>query len=386
MPKKKTHEEFINQVKEKFNHIEVLEEYCGDRNPINFKCTIHDYIWNGRPNTLLASKCGCPKCGIELRASKKRKTNEEFIDEVKSINENILILSKYSKSHDYVKCRCLIDGYEWETMASCLLKGNGCPKCGIEKVQAPRRRNQEHFVEQLYDVNPNIELISSYIGSHDKISVKCKVCDYEWTTLPGSLLYKKSQCPQCIGIVITPKFFKRKVYDLVEDEYSVITDYIDASTPVTFKHNKCGTEFRMKPRSFFKSKTKCSNPLCKHNTLIFETKKKFEEKIVNMGYVLASEYIGIDKETSFKCLKCNTIFTLDKACRIYNQTTTLTHCPNCSKKYNLLASQKEYNDRFNNIFGDDFKVITDYIGSDDPISILHKKCGNISSYSKAGGC
>lgn len=279
MPRKKTHEEFIKQVNERFNHnIEVLGEYRGDKIPIDFKCINHNYIWKGTPSALLVSKCGCSKCGIELRASKKRKTHEVFIEEMESINNNIEILSKYSKSNEYIKCRCKIDGYEWEAVASGLLSGNGCPKCGVEKVQAPRRRNQKKFVEQLYDVNPNVELISSYVSSHDKISVKCKVCDYEWTTLPGSLLYKKSQCPQCIGIVITPKFFKRKVYDLVEDEYSVITDYVDASTPVTFKHNKCGTEFRMKPRSFFKSKTKCSNPLCKHNTLIFETKRNLKRK------------------------------------------------------------------------------------------------------------
>lgn len=247
----------------------------------------------------------------------------------------------------------------------------------------PKKKTHEEFVEQLHNINPGIDLTSSYNGSHDKISVRCKICNYEWTTLPGNLLYKKVKCPQCIGVVITPEFFKRKVYDLVKEEYSVVADYINSSTLVTFKHNTCGTEFKMKPSSFFKSKTKCSNPLCKHKTFISETKNIFEEKIKSMGYTLASEYIGIDKETSFKCLKCDTIFTLDKACRIY-KTTASTHCPSCLKKYNHLLSQKEYNNKFNSIFGDEFKVVSDYIGSDDNIRILHKKCENISLYSKAG--
>lgn len=329
MPKKKTHEEFIKQVNEKFPKVEVLSTYCDDKTPIDFRCTIHDYIWNGSPRTLLMSKCGCPKCGIELRASKKRKTHEVFIEEMKSINKNIQILSKYSKSNEYIKCKCKIDGYEWEAVASGLLSGNGCPKCGIEKVQAPRRRNQEQFIEQLHDINPNIELTSSYINSHDKISVKCTVCDYEWTTLPGSLLYKKSKCPQCIGETITPSYYKKMVYDLVGDEYDVISDYVDANTQIQYKHNLCGCEFSMKPSSFKKSGSKCGNPFCKREYYIRDSKPKFIEDFYNIHsdeYELKSEYIGSLKPIDILHKKCGNLFSIQKAYKSLNKEI----CPYCT--------------------------------------------------------
>lgn len=384
MAKKKTHEEFIKQVNEKFPKVEVFGKYCNGKTPIDFRCTIHDYIWQGSPRTLLLSKCGCPKCGIELRASKKKKNHEDFVEEMKSINKNIQILSKYSISKEYVKCKCKIDGYEWKTTANVLLSGKGCPKCGIEKVQAPRRRNQEKFIEQLNVINPDIKLVSSYKDSHEKIKVKCSVCDYEWSTMPGNLLYKKSKCPQCIGVIITPEYFRKKVYKLVGEEYSVITDYVDANTLITFKHNKCNTLFKMKPSSFFKSKTKCSNPECKHQIIVSENEKKFLEKIKDLNFELVDEYKGINNNATFRCLVCNTIFSLERASHIYDKTNNSIRCPSCSKNFNLLTSQKEYIHKFNKLFGKDFELKDDYSGADSPIKILHKKCGNISSYSKAG--
>lgn len=329
MPKKKTHEDFIKQVNEKFYQVEVLGKYYNNKTPINFKCKIHNYTWEGYPRTLLMSECGCPKCGIELRANNKRKTHEAFVKEIKSINKNIEILSKYTKSNEYVKCKCKIDGYEWSAVPSGLLRGNGCPKCGIEKVQAPRRRTQEQFIEQLHDINPNIELTSSYIGSHNKISVKCNICNYEWTTFPGSLLYKKIKCPQCIGETITPSYYKKIVYDLVGDEYDVISDYVDANTQIQYKHNLCGCEFSMKPSSFKKSGSKCGNPFCKREYYIRDSKPKFIEDFYNIHsdeYELKSEYIGSMKPIDILHKKCGNSFSIQKACKSLNKEI----CPYCT--------------------------------------------------------
>ena len=63
----------------------------------------------------------------------KRKTNEEFISEMKNINPNIEILSEYINNKTKVKCRCLICGYIWFAEPRKLLEGRGCPKCNMSK-------------------------------------------------------------------------------------------------------------------------------------------------------------------------------------------------------------------------------------------------------------
>ena len=66
----------------------------------------------------------------------RRLTHEEFMEKFYEKNENaenIDILGEYKGSKIKIKCKCEIDGYEWEIRPNDLLKGIGCPKCNISK-------------------------------------------------------------------------------------------------------------------------------------------------------------------------------------------------------------------------------------------------------------
>jgi hypothetical protein len=49
---------------------------------------------------------------------------------------------------------------------------------------------------QLFDTNPNIEVLGTYDKMHSSINVQCKICKYEWSPLAGSLLAGQG-CPIC---------------------------------------------------------------------------------------------------------------------------------------------------------------------------------------------
>ena len=72
----------------------------------------------------------------------KRKTHEQFIEELGKINPSIEILERYIHSHNKIKCKCLIDGYIWNPVAYSLLKTHGCPKCA-GKVKA--KKEEKHM-------------------------------------------------------------------------------------------------------------------------------------------------------------------------------------------------------------------------------------------------
>ena len=49
MSKKKTHEQFVEEIKLKnkhFNDIELLSEYCGIKNKIKCRCKICNHEWS----------------------------------------------------------------------------------------------------------------------------------------------------------------------------------------------------------------------------------------------------------------------------------------------------------------------------------------------------
>ena len=126
MGKRLTHEEFMEKFYEKnenAENIEILGEYVNYKTKIKARCKIDNHEWEVIPDSLLRG-IGCPKC-----SGKAKKSTEEFIKEIKEINDNIEVLGEYKSNKTKIKCKCKIDGYEWEARPSNLLEGYGCPKC-----------------------------------------------------------------------------------------------------------------------------------------------------------------------------------------------------------------------------------------------------------------
>ena len=127
MPKKKTNEEFVKELEKVNPNIELLEEYKYALEPILCRCKKDGHVWKSRPADLLKGK-GCPKCAGNIK-----KTHDEFVEEMKSINPNIDILSKYENAKTRIKCKCKIDEHVWTATANNLLSGYGCPICAAPK-------------------------------------------------------------------------------------------------------------------------------------------------------------------------------------------------------------------------------------------------------------
>lgn len=192
---KKTHEEFLEELNGVNENIEIISRYKNDGTKVLCKCRVDNHEWKATPNNLLQGY-GCPKCG-ELRSIKLRtRKHSEFIEELKIINPNIDVLSKYSRSDKRIKLRCKIDNYEWEARASSLFHGQGCPKCGIARSTKVRTKTHDEFVEELYKVNPDVEVLEKYKRNNARIKFRCKIDGNEWETSPISLLIGTG-CPSC---------------------------------------------------------------------------------------------------------------------------------------------------------------------------------------------
>jgi rubrerythrin len=70
--RKKTHEEFVREVEEKYpNKFTILEKYKGNKIKILVKCNKCGYEWKITPNKLLQDR-GCPKCAGNTKKNTKR--------------------------------------------------------------------------------------------------------------------------------------------------------------------------------------------------------------------------------------------------------------------------------------------------------------------------
>lgn len=206
--RKKTTEQYIDELKEINDCIHVIGEYTGAKNRIRVKCLKCNHIWEPQAGQLLGKKAtGCPECGKNKIGDKLRKTHTDFIKEVAKNNPNIQILSEYTSSKDYVDCLCLICQHTYKTIATNVAKGHGCPKCAIKKRQQNQTKTHEQFIFQLDSIkDKKYVLLNKYNNANTKIKCKCLVCNNVWETLPNNLL-GGSGCPYCSNKIKTHSMF-----------------------------------------------------------------------------------------------------------------------------------------------------------------------------------
>lgn len=132
--KKKTQQEYIEELDLKKPTIEVLGTYNGLKAKILHKCKVCKHEWEVIPDNLLNRKNGCPKCGKRAKL-----TNEDFLEKLDKINPNIKPLDEYVSHIHKMRFQCVKCGHVWEAKPNNILNGKGCPKCksskGERKIQ-----------------------------------------------------------------------------------------------------------------------------------------------------------------------------------------------------------------------------------------------------------
>lgn len=182
---KKTHDSYMKELLEINPYIEVIGSYINNKTKILHRCKIDGYEWEVSPSNILSGK-GCPVC-----SKKKKRSHDEYINEVAKLNKNIEVIGEYTSCNIKMLHKCKIDGCEWYATPNNILKGKGCPKCSGNK-----KKTHEEYVKNVYFINQDIEVIGNYTNAHASILHKCKVCGLEWSASPNTIL-SGSGCPKC---------------------------------------------------------------------------------------------------------------------------------------------------------------------------------------------
>lgn len=183
----------------------------------------------------------------------KRKTHEQFINELKHINPKIEVLGQYITALTKIQVKCTICGKLWDATPSALLNKNGCPDCGIKKIGNALRKSDETFISELQIINENIKPLEKYKGNKKKILLQCKICGNEWRTTPHILLSGHG-CPKCgyekqkEAQKYSHEKFMRNLMK-VNSNINVLDKYINNHTKIRFQCKSCGRIWKTVPNS-----------------------------------------------------------------------------------------------------------------------------------------
>lgn len=280
MSKKKTHDQYVKELKNIHSNIDVLENYKGANIRLLHKCSIHNYEWYAMPANLLYGK-NCPKC-----SNLYRKTPIDYVKELKIKNPNIVAIDDYINAKTPIKHKCLIHDVEWNISPTGALHGNGCPKCGSEKLSLAKSKTHEEYLKELYIVHPNIKPLEKYRGADIHIKHQCSFDGYIWSVTPSCLL--NHGCPKCANKApLTQSDYVERL-NKINSNLTVIGQYINAKSLIRVKCNVDGYEWESRADVLLRG-ARC--PICEkkslgeisiayyldNNNIKYEPQKRFDD-------------------------------------------------------------------------------------------------------------
>ena len=115
-----------------------------------------------------------------------------------------------------------------------------------------KKKTHEQFLKEVYElVKDEYTVLTEYINCHTKIKIKHNKCNHIYEVKPNDF-QQGHRCPHCKNNNKrkSHEHFLKEVYELVKDEYTVINSYINCRTKIKIKHNKCNHIYTVLPTDF----------------------------------------------------------------------------------------------------------------------------------------
>lgn len=329
--KKKTHEEFVQQVYELVgDEYEVLTPYQASKIPVQMRhCCGHEYPV--RPSNFLSGK-RCPECYNARRNQDKKKSPEIFLKEFNEKYEGVFVLmSEYQKVNEDVKVLCLKCQDTFEIAPNQLLHyQQTCPNCRDFVT------NTTAFKHKVFNlVGEEYTVLGEYVNKGTHLLMRHEVCGYEYQTTPQNFTVGH-RCPNCHpNRKITHEEFVKRVHDLVGEEYTVIGEFDGTKSEVEMRHNECEFTWKIVASSFIHRGNRC--PQCSNR------RPTVENCIVTVRPDIAIDWhptknINI---TPYECVpgSCFKVWWQCHKCeheweaRVKDRCCDGRECPNCSPTF-----------------------------------------------------
>lgn len=232
--------------KKETDRVKILHTECGSYEELR--------IYNFCKRTINCSKCD------KKKGSQPKKTQEQFVQEVRSNSSNYEVISDYVSSMMKVSFKHISCGTIFQMRPDCFLSlGQRCPKCGgTSKLEFSEIKEK---VENSY--NSEYELLSTdYINNKTKLNFRHKNCGNEFLMSYNNFDSMGNRCPHCFGNQKkTQEEFALEVSNsYLGEEYEVIGQYTNSTTNISFLHKRCNNVFNMRPVNFITHAQRC--PKC----------------------------------------------------------------------------------------------------------------------------
>lgn len=303
---KKTHEDFLREFEEKSpfkDTIDFLSEYKNSQEKIYCKCKICDTKFYALPSALIKYKA-CPSCYINTNLY----THEEFLKLLLENNphyDDFEFLEEYKGSEKKIKYKCNKCGNVNNQLASALISGHGCKKCGrIEsgkKISNQTTHTHEEFLKVVENKNEHyrngtLQVLGKYVGMKTKIKCYCSIHDTFWNAPPDSLK-NGCGCPTCgrekcaNSKKLSQEEFEKRLYE-VNPDIRAISTYETLKIKIKAQCQFCKHEWMVTPNNLLQGQgcPHCSDGISYPNKFSYALLEQLPVK--NVIHEYSPKWIG----------------------------------------------------------------------------------------------
>lgn len=203
------------------NEYELCNVYTNNNRTIldllHKKCNIHYYT---EQNKFFKSHCRCqnPSCKFERKSLSRKKPLEVLKNEIYELvnDDYILVDDCYNGTNDYVNMKHNIDecGHIFKITPHNFLAGNRCPKCAMDVRKNKLKLSDDEIYNRLsakWNMN-EYEILSDYINSSTPLKILHKTCKHVSHISFTHAIDRLSLCTYCTA----PSRGEKKIIDFLD--------------------------------------------------------------------------------------------------------------------------------------------------------------------------
>ena len=226
------------------------------------------------------------------------------------VGNQVEVIGEYINSITPILMHC-DKGHTFEIRPNNFISRKGCPICRTKQQQLNHRLTNEQVVTRIFNkYRGRIELLSEYKSGEELVKYRCNKCGAVYEVRGEYILNTKRNlkcdCKQHNKNLMTDSEFKNRVYELVGDEYTPLSNYVNSATHILMKHNTNGNIFKVTPNNFLRGTRDPAIRMTRR-----KSQKYFEEEVLAKGggnYIVCGKYIRDDIKIEFKNTETNTKF------------------------------------------------------------------------------
>lgn len=248
---KKLNKEILQERSNKIHNFnyEIIGDYVNNYTKIKILHKVCGNIFEQQPNNHLQGK-GCMKCSGRDNVDVEKlqeKSNKKY-------NGDYLIIDKYVNNITNIKIKHLICETEFLTTPVNHLKSKGC----CTKCYKNNKKTKEQLQKESDKIhNKEYIIIGDYVNTDTKIEIKHLTCGNNFKQTPDKHL-RNNRCPICFGKnKLSKEILQERSDKKYNNEYTILGEYINNSTPILIKHNICGSEYLQIPNNHIKGNRTC---------------------------------------------------------------------------------------------------------------------------------